>query len=82
MGTEFSSPSFIPPNGSNVRIQHDAYSKNEGIPDELLANGSIVKVLKTSKIYSTTNAPPMYVSTVQFPNGKKEAYPTANLRKI
>ena len=69
-----------PPVGSVVRIQHDKFSKDEGITDEIMRIGQQAQVLKTANIYqSRPNAPPISVSRVKFRDGTTEAYMTVNL---
>ena len=74
-------PSYIPADNTDAKIQHDSYSTTEGIPNDLLGTGKTVRVLKTVKLHSTPGAPPIYVSRV-IKDGKKNAYPTTNLRRI
>ncbi len=73
--------SAIPPPNSVLKIVHDKFSKDEGIPDDLLGVGQPVKVLNTRNIYqSRPNAPPITVSRVQLRSGATEAYLTVNLK--
>lgn len=70
----------IPPVGSIVKIQHDKFSKDEGITDDIMRIGHPAKILKTANIYkSRPNAPDITVSKVQFRDGKTESYMTVNL---
>jgi hypothetical protein len=80
MGNSYNFRANKPIDGSIMKVKHDAFSKDEGITDEIMRTGQPVKVLRTQNIYqSRPNAPTVTVSRVQFRDGKTEAYMTVNL---
>ena len=71
-----------PVRGEVYTIVDTAYTKSQEFPRQVFGQGAKVKIVGSKNLLaSRPNAPPVMVSIVQFPNGKTDVYPSANLRK-
>lgn len=84
MGTHNSKPAqnnVVKP-GDIVVIQHDEYSRDQDIPNDILKAGQKAKVVRMSAMHqSRPDHPKVYVTKVQFADGTVDAYHALNVAK-